>query len=43
MAEKPQDEFGRHAYSPEDFGWTYEGLADTWKPYIDRFGVERER
>ncbi len=43
MREKPQDEFGRHRYVPEDFGWSYEGLADIWDDYVSRFGIEREK
>ena len=43
MREKPQDEFGRHGYEPEDFGWSYEGLAETWKDYTERFDIEREK
>lgn len=43
LREKPQTEFGRHAYDPKDFGWTYDGLADIWKDYVERFAIERER
>jgi len=43
MSEKPQDEFGRHEYVPEDFGWSYNGLAKTWSDYVGRFNIERER
>lgn len=43
LREKPQTEFGRHAYDPKDFGWTWDGLADQWKPYVERYGIERER
>lgn len=43
MQEKPQDEFGRHAYDPADFGWTWEELAETWRPYTERYGIEREK
>ncbi len=43
MREKPQDEFGRHGYEPEDFGWSYEGLAETWKDYTERFDIKREK
>ena len=43
MREKPQDEFGRHGYTPEEFGWSYEGLAETWQDYVERFDLEREK
>ena len=43
MSEKTQDEFGRHAYVPEDFGWSYDGLAEIWKDYVERFDIEREK
>ncbi|MCA9503304.1 MAG: sulfotransferase [Spirochaetaceae bacterium] len=42
LAEKPQTAHGRHAYDPRDFGWTYDGLAEIWKDYRERFGIERE-
>jgi hypothetical protein len=43
LREKPQTASGRHAYDPKDFGWTYDGLADSWKGYVDRFQIEREK
>jgi hypothetical protein len=43
LGEKPKDTHGRHAYDPADFGWSYDGLADTWKEYVERFGIEREK
>jgi hypothetical protein len=43
LREKPQTEFGRHVYDPADFGWSYDGLADTWKAYVERYGIEREK
>ena len=43
LSEKPQTEFGRHVYDPADFGWSYDGLADTWKAYVERYGIEREK
>lgn len=43
LREKPQTEFGRHAYDPKDFGWTYDGLAETWKGYVEHFDIEREK
>ena len=43
LREKPQTEHGRHAYDPKDFGWTYDGLAEIWKDYVERYDIERER
>ena len=43
LREKPQNEFGRHGYDPKDFGWSYEELAEVWKPYTERYGIEREK
>ncbi len=43
LREKPQTEFGRHAYDPRDFGWTYDGLAEIWKDYVERYDIEREK
>lgn len=42
LREKPQTADGRHVYDPRDFGWSYEGLAETWKVYRERFQIERE-
>lgn len=42
LTEKPQNEFGRHLYDPTDFGWSYEELAQTWKPYVERFDIEKD-
>ncbi|MCP4908222.1 MAG: sulfotransferase [bacterium] len=43
LAEKPQTEFGRHAYDPKDFGWTYDSLAVDWRDYVERFEIAREK
>jgi Sulfotransferase family len=37
LRDRPQDVFGRHRYDPADFGWTYEGLADQFQHYTDRY------
>jgi len=39
LEQRPQDAFGRHGYDPADFGWTYEGLAEEFAGYTERFGV----
>lgn len=33
---------GRHVYDPADFGWTYDGLADQFSAYRERYDVPRE-
>jgi len=43
LGEKPQTEHGRHVYDPQDFGWTYDSLAETWKDYTERYAIEREK
>jgi len=39
LEQRPQEAFGRHRYDPADFGWTYEGLADEFSGYTERYGV----
>ena len=39
LGQRPQDAFGRHAYDPADFGWTYEGLAEEFASYSGRYGI----
>jgi hypothetical protein len=43
MRERPQETFGRHAYDPADFGWSWVSLADEFRPYRERFSIPRER
>jgi hypothetical protein len=42
LAEKPKGKFGVHAYTPEEWGFTAEGLRRDLAPYIARFGVALE-
>jgi hypothetical protein len=42
LAHRPQDAFGRHRYDPEDFGWTYDGLAEEFRGYTERYHVRSE-
>ena len=42
LREKPQTADGRHVYDPADFGWSYEGLAETWRSYRERYDIPRE-
>lgn len=38
----PKDKRGRHAYTPEAFGLTREGLDRDFAAYRERYGIERE-
>jgi len=42
LREKPQTADGKHVYDPADFGWSYEELAEIWRPYRERYGIVRE-
>jgi len=42
LAEKPKGKFGAHAYTPEEWGFTADGLRRTLAPYIAHFGVALE-
>jgi len=42
LAEKPKGKFGAHAYTPEEWGFTADGLRRTLAPYIALFGVALE-
>jgi len=37
-----QTSFGRHVYDPVDFGWSYDGLAEQYASYRERYDVDRE-
>jgi Sulfotransferase family len=39
LRDRPKDAFGRHAYDPRDFGWTYEGLAEEFSDYTTRYDI----
>ena len=43
VRERPQEAFGRHAYDPADFGWSWDSLASEFRAYRERFDVPRER
>ncbi|HZO09393.1 MAG TPA: sulfotransferase [Myxococcota bacterium] len=43
MRERPQETFGRHAYDPADFGWSWDSLASEFRAYRERFSIARER
>jgi hypothetical protein len=42
LRDRPQERFGRHAYDPADFGWSYDELAESFRDYRERFDVPRE-
>ena len=39
---KPKGKFGKHAYQPEDWGFTKAGIREQTKVYVDAYGVELE-
>ena len=41
LQHRPQDVFGRHRYDPADFGWTYDGLAQEFRSYTERYQISR--
>lgn len=42
LAEKPQGKFGKHRYTPEEWGFTAETTRSELAPYVEHFGVELE-
>ena len=42
MRDRPQTAHGRHVYDPADYGWSYDGLAERFAGYRERYGIERE-
>ena len=43
LVERHQSVHGRHGYDPADFGWSWEGLAEEFSVYRERFGIVREK
>jgi hypothetical protein len=39
---KPKDKFGKHAYSPEEWGFDPTKLREKMRPYTDHYGVALE-
>ncbi len=39
---KPRGKFGTHTYTPDEWGYTREGLHERLAPYIEHFGVALE-
>jgi hypothetical protein len=42
LQERGRHSEGRHVYDPADFGWTYDGLAETFHDYRERYDIPRE-
>ncbi|MEN8158808.1 MAG: sulfotransferase [Myxococcota bacterium] len=42
LADKPKGKFGVHSYTPEEWGYTADGLRKRLAPYIEHFGVALE-
>jgi hypothetical protein len=42
VQERGRHSEGRHVYDPRDFGWTYDGLAEEFRTYRERYEVDRE-
>jgi hypothetical protein len=42
VADKPQGKFGKHKYSPEEWGFTAAKLREKAKPYTDHYDVALE-
>jgi hypothetical protein len=42
VAAKPKDKFGRHRYSPEEWGFDPVKLREKMRPYTDYYGVALE-
>jgi hypothetical protein len=43
LEERHQSVHGRHGYDPADFGWSYDGLAEEFQRYRERYGIEPEK
>ena len=42
LADKPKGKFGKHRYTPEEWGFTAAELHEQLAPYIEHFGVALE-
>lgn len=42
IADNPKGKHGIHRYAPHEFGVVPEEIRETFRPYIDRFGLEPE-
>ncbi len=39
---RPKGRFGKHGYSPEEFGLNAGEIAERFKPYVERYGIPLE-
>ncbi len=42
VANKPKGKYGRHAYAPEDWGFTKDAVREQTRAYVEAYGVELE-
>jgi hypothetical protein len=42
IADNPKDKHGIHRYSPEEYGVDPAAIRESFRPYIERFGLEPE-
>jgi len=42
IADNPKDKHGIHRYSPEEYGVDPDRIRESFRPYMDRFGLEPE-
>ena len=42
IADNPKDKHGIHRYSPEEYGVDPEKIRESFRPYMERFGLESE-
>jgi hypothetical protein len=42
VRERGRHSEGRHVYDPADFGWSYDGLAEVFRAYRERYDIPRE-
>lgn len=43
IADNPKDKHGIHRYSPEEFGVDPHAVRESFRPYMERFGLEPEK
>ena len=42
IADNPKDKHGIHRYSPDEYGVDPEQIRESFRPYMERFGLESE-
>jgi hypothetical protein len=38
----PKHRFGRHGYDPKEYGLDAGAIAERFRPYVERYGIELE-